>query len=83
MYRTESDDEVDSGWRFFVGTESQEYLDDPNNMALYDVNTIANYDHDIIPLLGAPAGSAFERRVESGGFVPTEFPFDPDDDEAI
>ncbi len=82
MYRDEPDDEIDSGWRFFAGTESQEYLDDPDNIAQYDVNTIANYDQGIVPLLDAPAGSAFERKAESGGFVPAEFPVDPDVDQA-
>ena len=54
----------DSGWRFLAGTESQEYLDDPANNAIYDVNTIANYDPDIIPLLGEPEGSEFERGTD-------------------
>lgn len=61
MYREDPDDDLDSGWRFMAGDESQAYLDDPTNLALYDVNTIANYDRDIIPLLRAPLGSAFER----------------------
>lgn len=44
-----------------AGTESDAYMNDPQNHEIYDVNTIANYDPDIIPLLGAPIGSAFER----------------------
>jgi len=32
-----------------------------SNHAIYDVNTIANYDPEIIPFLNAPIGSAFER----------------------
>ena len=31
MYREEPDDEVDSGWRFVAGDESESYMDDPNN----------------------------------------------------
>jgi hypothetical protein len=69
MYREEPDFDVDSGWRFLPGVESQEYLDDPNNLAIYDVNTIANYDSEIIPFLGAPVGSAFERNARSGKLV--------------
>ena len=74
MYREDPDNDVDSGWRFFAGTESQDYVDDPENLALYDVNTIANYDRDIIPLLDAPVGSAFERHPKSGIFVPFTSP---------
>jgi hypothetical protein len=69
MSRERSESAVDSGWCFFAGTESEDYLDNPVNLAIYDVNTIANYDRDIVPLLGAPAGSAFERAA-SGAFVP-------------
>src|SRR5262245_59833085 len=66
MYREEPSNEVDSGWRFVSGFESQEYMDDPDHHAIYDVNTIANYDPEIIPLLDAPLGSAFERKEGKG-----------------
>lgn len=61
LYREKSEREGDSGWRFFEGTEEEAYLDNPDNTGIYDVNTIANYDTDIIPLLDAPAGKAFFR----------------------
>ena len=61
MYREKPDREIDSGWRFMAGSESDEYINDPDNTGIYDVNTIANYDPDIIPFLDAPVGSAFER----------------------
>jgi hypothetical protein len=77
MYREPPDSEHDSGWRFFAGLESQEYADDAEHFALYDVNTVANYDRAIVPYLGAPVGSAFER---TGGdhFVAVPFPDDPE-----
>ena len=78
MYREPPDAADDSGWRFFGGVESQEYMDDPAHTAVYDVNTIANYDPEIIPLLDSPVGSAFERR----GFFRKKFvavPFEPDE----
>lgn len=61
MYRKQLDNATDSGWRFMAGYASDEYMDNPNNMGIYDVNTIANYDPDIIPFLDAPIGSAYER----------------------
>jgi hypothetical protein len=72
MYREVGDFEEDGGWRFLAGCESQEYMDDANNLGLYDVNTIANYDPDIIPFLDAPEGSAFARD-SSGQFVAVDF----------
>jgi hypothetical protein len=61
MYREESNYEMDSGWRFFSGTEDQDYVDNPSNSAIYDVNTIANYDRAIIPYLDLPVGIQLER----------------------
>ena len=61
MYREEPDYPEDSGWRFFSGTEDQNYVDDQNNTMIYDVNTIANYDTDIIPYLDFPVGTELAR----------------------
>jgi len=41
LYREEPRHDADSGWVFTAGTESQEYMDNPDNLAIYDVNTIA------------------------------------------
>lgn len=61
MYRVEPDFEHDSGWRFMSGTEDQDYADNPDNWAIYDVNTIANYDPAIIAYLHEPVGAELER----------------------
>ena len=74
MYRETPDNDSDSGWRFFAGNETQEYVDDPDNLSLYDVNTIANYDREIIPYLADPIGSAYERDTSGGGFRKTTPP---------
>lgn len=71
MYRIQPTRPEDSGWCFMAGDETQEYMDDANNHGIYDVNTIANYDPEIIPLLRSPIGSAFTRF--GGGFVPVDF----------
>lgn len=75
MYREDPDLEVEGGWRFFAGDETDEYVNDPANLALYDVNTIANCDPDIIPYLRSPIGSAFVR--EGLGFVAADPPVEP------
>jgi hypothetical protein len=77
MYREAPRNEIDSGWHFFSGDETQDYADQAGNFALYDVNTIANYDPGIIPLLDSPIGSAFGRG-ENGEFLAEEMPSDPD-----
>ena len=61
MIREGPNDKIDSGWQFFSGTEDQEYIDNPDNSMIYDVNTIANYDQAIIPYLQLPFGTQLER----------------------
>lgn len=62
FYREEPRFENDSGWRFMSGREDQDYIDNPDNTGVYDVNTIANYDAAIIAFLDFPIGSEFQRR---------------------
>lgn len=73
MYRDRPNQPLDSGWHFFSGAETQEYVDDPQNSMMYDVNTIANYDPDIVPLLDKPYPIAFARDGH-GRFVEVEKP---------
>ena len=62
----------DSGWRFFSGDESEDYIADIQHTGIYDLNCACNFDPDIIPLLGAPCNSAFVRG-EDGTFRPEPF----------
>ncbi len=72
MERSETDRPGDSGWLFTSGTEDQDYMDDPENFSVFAVNTIANYDSDIVPFLQAPPGSSYERPRNAGDFAPCE-----------
>ena len=69
MYREDRDHGSDSGWRFLADDESEDYASNAANFAIYDVNPIANYDRDIIPLLDAPIGSAYSGDPSSGKLV--------------
>ena len=76
MYREFADSKEDSGWRFFEGSESPDYLVEAGNHEIYSVNTIANYDPAIIPYLDSPTGTAL---VRSGDiFVEEPLPEDED-----
>lgn len=78
MYRDAPDNELDSGWRFMSGFEDDAYMDNPDNHGIYDVNTIANYDPSIVPFLGEPEGSVFEKTPGSERFLPVH-DWRPDD----
>lgn len=65
MYREAPDaGRPDSGWRFLKGDESEEYMDDVKNTSIVAVNTLCNYDPEVIKFLDAPVGSAFIRVSE-------------------
>jgi hypothetical protein len=75
MYREIPDHKkeyLDSGWTFMAGDETQEYADNPDNWAIYDVNTVCNYDPEIIPYLESRPPIAFGRDPKTGKFVEEE-----------
>ena len=73
MYREQPDEgKPDSGWRFLAGDEDDEYINNPKNLHIFAINTICNYDRDIIPYLKSSVGSAYIRTGSSE--------FDIDDD---
>lgn len=61
MHRERPINPQDSGWRFFSGDESPEYMAENSNHGVYDVNTILNYDPAILPFIDAEIGSKYER----------------------
>lgn len=67
MYR-EKGVNGDSGWRFFSGLEEQEYVDNPDNIAIYDIKTILDIDESIKPYLDALCGRAYERSDSKASF---------------
>ena len=62
MYReAPSPQRPDSGWRFLAGDEDDAYMDDPANFSVCSLNTVCNFDPDILPHLHAPVGSEWIR----------------------
>ena len=70
LYREEPDREEDSGWRFLCGDESQEYMDDSENICLVSLGAVLSKDDRVLDLLNEPAGSAFEYDKAARKFVP-------------
>ena len=64
LYRAESIGEqaegiCDSGWRIMAGDETQEYMDDSNNLQMLSLGFVLNIDDTIIDILEEPTGSQF------------------------
>jgi Uncharacterized protein conserved in bacteria len=72
MTREEPESKPFSGWWFYSGDEDQDYADNAENFTYYHLNTICNYDSEIIPFLTAPYNTAFGRD-ENGIFQEEEF----------
>ena len=72
MYREQPTEGMpDSGWRFLKGDESPEYMNNSDNHHVFALNTICNYDSDIIPYLEMEIGTVLIR-TEGGKFVPDD-----------
>lgn len=72
MYREKPEDEDDSGWRFYSGGETEEYVDDEYHFMMFDLNYIANCDPAIIPYLKQKVGVELERVGQTDRFTPVE-----------
>ena len=65
MYREKPDEgRPDSGWRFMKGDETEEYNNEASNINVFSINTICNYDPDIIKYLNSPIGTVLIRVSE-------------------
>ena len=64
MYRVKPSQSWDSGWRFLAGDEDQTYLNDAHHVGRYTLNTIANYDADILPFISDEVGSVYARKED-------------------
>lgn len=69
MYREEPNEKnPDSGWRFMAGNESEDYMSNSKNHHIFSLNTVCNYDKDIIKYLHSEIGSSYIR-IDSNNFI--------------
>lgn len=59
LYREEPDQEDDSGWRFTTGTETNEYMDDSDNISYVSLGAVLREDDSFVDLLEHEAGVHF------------------------
>jgi hypothetical protein len=63
---------IDSGWVFMAGDETEEYSNDPDNLAFISIGVLLNRNDVFIDLLDAPAGSAFVWDEVLQKFIPED-----------
>lgn len=71
-FRTDINNEYDSGWHFWSGEEDEDYVDDLSNFTVCSLNFFLDQDPTIKKILDHPIGTFWER--EPGGeWRPVEF----------
>ena len=68
MYREEPDNIYDSGWRVFGGNETDDYVNNPDNIGIFDIATIESIYPELSSLFTLPVGTVLERRSGADKF---------------
>lgn len=66
IFREESVDAADNGWRAIGDTDTQDDINDSKNIAVADFNTLANIEPAILAIYDFPVGTVLGSRVEDG-----------------
>lgn len=72
LYRESPDRENDSGWRFTANDESDEYMNESENLCYVSVGLVLACDDSFLHLLDSPVDSSFIRDVHTQEFVQLE-----------
>ena len=66
LLREDSVNKNDNGWRFFSDIDNEEFINNPENLAVCDFNTVAEIEPAIIGIYMMPVGSDLELIRENG-----------------
>lgn len=57
IFREDSVDELDNGWRFLSEIDNEEYLSNPKNMSVCDWSTIVEIEPAVLSICDVPIGT--------------------------
>ncbi len=60
MYREEPIEEFDSGWRVFCEEDTEEFINQPENVMPIEFNILANLNPHVVEVYNAPVGADLE-----------------------
>ena len=69
MVREESQAHADNGWRISSHIDTEEYLDDPDNMQIVDFNQLCEIEPALIGIWDFPVGSDLQIVDEGNGIA--------------
>ena len=67
LFREESVNPSDNGWRAMGDTDTQEYIDNPENSMVVDFNTLSNIEPAVLAVYDMPIGTDLEFCVDHTG----------------
>lgn len=65
LFREESVNEVDNGWRFLSDIDTDEFINNPNNMTVCDFNTVVEIEPAVLAIYHLPVGTDLQLVVEN------------------
>lgn len=67
LFREESVNPVDNGWRAFGDKDTQEYINNSENLTICDFNTLANIEPAVLNVYEMPVGADLEFKHNASG----------------
>lgn len=67
-YREWSDIKIDSGWRFMLGDEDEDFAENPDNILTMDLKDVVSWKPELKPILATRANCDFEWNEETNEF---------------
>ena len=71
-FRTEALNPKDSGWNFWSGEETEEYIKDSQNFVTYPLQHFLDLDESLRDIIDAEVDTSWERDEESDEWVEAE-----------
>lgn len=72
LFREEGANPADCGWRAIGDTDTQEYIDNPNNLIIVDFNTLANIEPAVLAVYDMPIGTDLTFHFDENGMYFTD-----------
>jgi hypothetical protein len=72
LYREKPDREQDSGWRLFTGQETDEYINNANNIRLCNLGWLVDFDPSLLEVFKNDLDVAFERESRTSKWSKVE-----------
>ncbi|MFA0814202.1 MAG: DUF2185 domain-containing protein [Anaerofustis sp.] len=64
--KDEAVNELDNGWRFFADIDTEDFLNNPDNMVVCDWNTIVEIEPAVMAVFDLPTGTDLTFVVKDG-----------------